>query len=632
MYQVGPGGVPTVANASSLVFTILPGFSQTSAKSGQDSSGNSQTVYYPFGMWFANTTTLYVADEGQVSTDSTSPALVYDSVNQVYNNALPANNPTAGLQKWTFDGTKWNLIYTLQAGLNLGVPYSVPNDTSGNVYPTGINPATGLPWTPSNNGLRNITGQVNGDGTVTIYGITSTASGATDQGGDPNQLVTITDTLAATSPTAGEAFTTLRIATYGEVLRGVALAPGANVNIAASASPAGGGATSGGGSVAIGTPVTLTATANAGYSFVNWTENGTPVSTAASFNFTATQDRTLVANLASGNANLASLAPSSGTLSPNLDPSVLNYTDTVAYAVFSLTITPTVADSTATVTVNGTAVVSGSASTPIALNVGANSITTIVTAQDGTTKTYTLAVTRGVASTDANLLVLDSSAGTFAPAFDCETSAYSQGVPNTTTSVSVTPTVEDSTATVTVNGTAVTSGSASAPIALHVGLNTITTVVTAQDGTTTKTYTLTVARAASADANLASLVPSVGTLDQTFASIMTSYTETVDYTTSTLTVTPTVEDSTATVTVNGAAVPSGTASAPITLSPGDNVITLLVTAQDGTTQTYTLTVTQSPATDVAASDVPLFGPTGIGTMGLLLALSGVFFRRKARVA
>jgi len=294
VYQVGPGGIPTTGDANSVVFNILPGFSETSAATGKDSSGNAQTTYYPFGLWFADTNTFYVADEGQVSTTT----LVYDSVNNDYVNALPANNPTAGLQKWTFDGTKWNLVYTLQAGLNLGQPYSVPNDDAGDAYPTGTNSATGLPWTPSNNGLRNITGQVNGDGTVTIYGITSTASGDTDQGGDPNQLVAITDTLAATSP-AGEEFVTLRTAKYGEVLRGVALAPGAGMTIGASASPSAGGLTSGGGSVAVGSPVTVVATPNANYSFVNWTENGTPVSTSASYSFTATRSRALVANFVS---------------------------------------------------------------------------------------------------------------------------------------------------------------------------------------------------------------------------------------------------------------------------------------------------------------------------------------------
>jgi hypothetical protein len=88
-------------------------------------------------------------------------------------------------------------------------------------YPAGNNPATGLPWSPATDGLRNITGRVNRDGTVTIWGITSTVSGNGDQGADPNKLVAITDRLAAGTPPAGERFATLRTAGFGEVLRGV---------------------------------------------------------------------------------------------------------------------------------------------------------------------------------------------------------------------------------------------------------------------------------------------------------------------------------------------------------------------------------------------------------------------------
>ncbi len=68
---------------------------------------------------------------------------------------------------------------------------------------------------------------MNGDGTVTIFGITSTVSANGDQGADPNKLVAITDVIANTSATtaASEQFTTLRSANAGEVLRGVALAP-----------------------------------------------------------------------------------------------------------------------------------------------------------------------------------------------------------------------------------------------------------------------------------------------------------------------------------------------------------------------------------------------------------------------
>lgn len=60
---------------------------------------------------------------------------------------------------------------------------------------TAGNAATGLPWSPATDGLRNITGRVNRDGTLTVWGITSTVSGSGDNGADPNKLVAITDRL-----------------------------------------------------------------------------------------------------------------------------------------------------------------------------------------------------------------------------------------------------------------------------------------------------------------------------------------------------------------------------------------------------------------------------------------------------
>jgi hypothetical protein len=79
-------------------------------------------------------------------------------------------------------------------------------------YPTGTNTATGLPWSPATDGLRNLTGHVNHDGTVTIRAITSTVSGSGDHRGDPNKLVAIIDKLEATSLSAIETFVTLRTA------------------------------------------------------------------------------------------------------------------------------------------------------------------------------------------------------------------------------------------------------------------------------------------------------------------------------------------------------------------------------------------------------------------------------------
>jgi hypothetical protein len=169
------------------------------------------TTSFPFGIWFANANTLYVADEGNGDNTFSTATGTYSAA---------AAQTTAGLQKWVFNGTSWNLAYTLDTGLNLGTPYTVRG------YPAGDNPDTGLPWAPATDGLRNITGQVNRDGTVTIWGITSTVSGNGDQGADPNKLVAITDNPAATAPTQGESFRTIRSAGDREVLRGVSFTPG----------------------------------------------------------------------------------------------------------------------------------------------------------------------------------------------------------------------------------------------------------------------------------------------------------------------------------------------------------------------------------------------------------------------
>ena len=173
---------------------------------------------FPFGVWFANAATLYVADEG--NGDNT---YVPGPGGALGTYTVAAAQTKAGLQKWVFDSTtqQWNLAYTLQSGLALGTPYTIAG------FPAGNNPATGLPWAPATDGLRNITGTVNGD-TATIYAITSTVSGNGDQGADPNKLVAITDSLAAAGPTApsGESFATLRSANNLEVLRGVSFTPG----------------------------------------------------------------------------------------------------------------------------------------------------------------------------------------------------------------------------------------------------------------------------------------------------------------------------------------------------------------------------------------------------------------------
>ncbi len=97
------------------------------------------------------------------------------------------------------------------------------------------------------------------------------------------------------------------------------LPPPVTFTIATSAVPVAGGITSGGGVANDGDSVTVVATANAGYAFVNWTDGGVEVSNTASYVFVATADRSLVANfvrithtIATGAAPVAGGITSSG--------------------------------------------------------------------------------------------------------------------------------------------------------------------------------------------------------------------------------------------------------------------------------------------------------------------------------
>jgi len=317
----------------------------------------------------------------------------------------------------------------------------------------------------------------------------------------------------------------------------------------------------------------------------------------------------------STNDNLSAIALVNPTTAKTTvsGPDAGDYTASVSNATASIEVMPTTAVNTSTVKVNGVTVASGSASNPITLNVGPNTLTTVVTAQDGiSTKTYVITVTRAP-SADATLTALTLSTGTLSPAFASGTTGYTASVANTVTSITATPTTTNAGATVTVSGTAVTSGTASGAISLNVGPNTVTTVVTAQNGTTTKTYTVTVTRAPSSNDNLSALkLVNPTTAKTTVAGPDAGdYTASVGNATTSIEVIPTTSVTTSTVTVNGTAVISGSASNPISLNTGANIITTVVTAQDGvSTHTYVITVSRaSTGINIAYETVSVSSPT-----------------------
>ena len=119
----------------------------------------------------------------------------------------PTSATNAGLEKWTLSDGTWSLDYTLQAGL-IGDTYSVPGWNFGE---TTI-------------GLRNLTGEVNADGTVTFWATTATTSASGDNGADPNEIVEITDALGDTSMPTGENFSVFDGPVAGLRYGGVAFA------------------------------------------------------------------------------------------------------------------------------------------------------------------------------------------------------------------------------------------------------------------------------------------------------------------------------------------------------------------------------------------------------------------------
>ena len=185
------------------------------------------------------------------------------------------------------------------------------------------------------------------------------------------------------------------------------------------------------------------------------------------------------------------------------------------------------------------------------------------------------------------------------PALTPGTTAYTALVPDDVTHVRVTPTASDARATITVNGQAATGGGASGAIPVTPGSTTVSIVVTAEDGETTLTYTISFATV-STDATLSGLsvrasadgttFDRAASLSPSFSSGALAYTVTVREDVTHVGVTPTTSDAGATVTVNGQATASASASGAVSVSDGSTVSVVVTAGDEVSTRTYTLTV------------------------------------------
>jgi hypothetical protein len=295
----------------------------------------------------------------------------------------------------------------------------------------------------------------------------------------------------------------------------------------------------------------------------------------------------------SPDAKLSSLTANTGPLEPAFSSDIANYTVDVASSVDSVTVTARPQNANASMTVNGQATASGQARTITLGGAGSSTpIPIIVTAVNGSQNTYIVTMRRAAPGGNNNLQSLTVSPGDLTPPFTASRLVYTVNVASSVDSVAVTAQPQDSRATVSIDGQTTTSRSVSlgAP-----GSSTEILIEVMAPNGSVKTYAVTVNRAAivlSGNNNLSDLTASAGPLAPPFETTTTNYDVLAPIGITDTTVTATVADSTATLTINGSPATSGVASASISMTLGENPISIVVTAENGSQKAYTVTVTR----------------------------------------
>lgn len=297
--------------------------------------------------------------------------------------------------------------------LFIGTIPTVPGPPSSVTATAGNAQATVSFTGPANNGGSAITGYtvtsspggftgtgasspitVNGLGNGTAYTFTVTATNAVGTGAASNASSSVIPATVPTVTTPSSAGITATAATLGgNVTRDGGAAVGEIGVVYSPTAPndnpqiGGTGVTtlSGTGTTGVFTVSVDNLTPGKAYSFAAYAINsmGTTYSPVGSF------------TTLSDDATLSSLALSAGNLFPSFSGGTLSYTFSASNDITSTTVSPAATQADATITVNGSSVLSGNTSSTIPLNVGSNSITAVVTAQDGSTaKAYTVTVTR----------------------------------------------------------------------------------------------------------------------------------------------------------------------------------------------------------------------------------------------
>ncbi|WP_193556127.1 InlB B-repeat-containing protein [Paenibacillus ginsengarvi] len=314
----------------------------------------------------------------------------------------------------------------------------------------------------------------------------------------------------------------------------------------------------------------------AGYTFTGWYMDA---ELTAPFTFAAiiTGNTTLYAKwTTSSSADLSSLIVSDTIPSPAFAPGTTHYTATVLNSITAVTVTASVYDSHAAIQVNNTAVPSGQA-TEVVLNEGSNTIVVGVTAQDGSAKAYSVTITRAP----------KSPVGLVGNAADGMVTLNWQGVPGAVSYSVYGGTATRSYGTVPIETVSSATYSYTAS-GLTNGIGYYFTVMANNTGGTSLYSNEVLAMPLSGDASLESLSLTDLTLSPAFERGVFSYDSRVTNRIGATTVTTAVYEkhATAKIIVNGTEAPDN----QVILGVGSNKIDIVVTAQNGSTNTYVVTV------------------------------------------
>ncbi len=291
----------------------------------------------------------------------------------------------------------------------------------------------------------------------------------------------------------------------------------------------------------------------------------------------------------SDDATLAGLSTSGIVLSPSFSSDVYVYSGTTSLTATDITATTT--DPNATITINAINVNSGQPySLPIISDYTQAEI--IVTAEDSITKKYYYVnISKLSDNADlSNIYIYSYLIQNLSPSFNKNTLNYT--VTTNIDSIEIAPVADDSESNLLINELAY-DPSTTKTISLVNGTNTINIAVTAKDGISTKTYTLTVTRLKT-ESKVTSLTTSEGTLDPLFNPNTFSYDLDISDAAS-IDITANLADTSATVTIDDISVIPGIA-ATVNIVSSYQTITIIVTAEDNiTTSTYYINVTSHSA-------------------------------------